>query len=181
MRPTIIRRGKSQQRTTLFAPSSEKFVAKHGKVKRLSDGISLRIVGKSERDKLADALAAMSGDENETPAPSPSARIDQALDTDDAVAAPAPDASVFAPKQRTADLIAQRRLHSQRTAIPILLTCGILLPAIGALKWLAPRDSVFAQWDIWMPLALGQVGVLLLIVAVINMLHVRQALRQGQV
>ena len=144
-------------------------------------------VGKSERDIFADALAAMSqpsasGGADPPPPEStqpPPPRADGLLDdADDVAAAPAPDASVFAPKQRTVDLVAERRLRNQRTAIPILLTCGILLPVTGAFKWLAPRDSVFALWDIWMPLALTAVGVLLLVVAVINMLHVRDALRR---
>jgi hypothetical protein len=136
-----------------------------------------RNVAKSERDKLADALSAMSRGQAATP-PAEPARVDSFEQPDDLVAAPAPDASVFAPKRRTADLVAERRLHNQRTAIPIMLTCGVLLQAIGAFKWLAPRDSIFAQWDVTMPLILSGVGVLLLVVAGINMLHVRDALRR---
>jgi len=137
-------------------------------------------VAKPERDKLADALAAMSGGPEVTP--QEPARIEpvapaDADNDDDEVAAPAPDASVFAPRRRTADLLLESRLHNQRTAIPVLLTCGVLLPLIGSFKWLGPRDSIFAQWDIWMPVILGIAGVLLLVVAVINMLHVRDALR----
>jgi hypothetical protein len=141
-------------------------------------------MAKSERDNLADALAGMSGsDPSDAATPPQTARIERLGSTvddadDDVVAAPAPDASVFAPKRRTADLLLESRLHNQRTAIPVLLTCGVLLPAIGSLKWLAPRDSVFAQWDVTMPLILGIAGVLLLAVAVMNMLHVRDALRR---
>jgi hypothetical protein len=127
--------------------------------------------GESSKDRLADALAAMSGGQA---APIPSNADDENL------AAPAPDQSVFAPRHRTADLLAEQRLRTQRTAIPILLTCGLLLPAIGTLKWLAPADSVFAQWDLFMPLGLGAVGALLVAAAVINMLHVRDALRGQQ-
>jgi hypothetical protein len=143
-------------------------------------------MAKSDRDNLADALAAMSGSEpSDAAAPPQPARIEPLASTiddadDDVVAAPAPDASVFAPKRRTADLLLESRLHNQRTAIPVLLTCGVLLPAIGSLKWLAPRDSVFAQWDATVPLILGIAGVLLLAVAVMNMLHVRDGLRRQQ-
>jgi hypothetical protein len=141
-------------------------------------------VAQSERDKLADALAALSrGHEVTPPQPArlePVAPADAGADDDDEVAAPAPDASVFAPRRRTADLLLERRVHNQRTAIPVLLTCGVILPLIGSFKWLASRDSIFAQWDIWMPVILSIAGVLLLAVAVINMLHVRDALRRRE-
>src|SRR5437773_12097493 len=102
-------------------------------------------MGKSNKDELADALAGMSGPRN----PAESAGIQS---DDDVVAAPSPDASVFAPRHSTAELLTQRRLRAQRTAIPVMLTCGLLLPAIGTLKWLAAGDSVFAQWDAKMPI-----------------------------
>ena len=162
-------------------------------MRRLSDGIFLRIVAEPQRDKLEDlaaALAGMSAGERAAPAPArevapadqSEAEIDDdaaaAPDPDDLVVAPAPDASVFAPKRRTTDLLAEQRLRTQRTAIPILLTCGLLLPAVGSLKWLAPRDSIFAQWDLAMPVILAVVGLMLLGVAAINMLHVRDTLRR---
>src|SRR5213592_377677 len=128
-------------------------------------------MGKSNKDELAAALEGMSGSGN----PAEPAGVERA---DDVAAAPSPDASVFAPRHSTADLLARRRLRAQRTAIPVMLTCGLLLPAIGALKWLAAEDSVFAQWDAKMPILLSLVGVLILAVAVINMLQVRDALRR---
>ena len=150
---------------------------------RKFDGISLTNVAETDRDKLADALAAMSATPS-MPSP-PSAQqsserpsVDTGLDADDVVAAPAPDPSVFAPRHRTADLVLQRRLRAQQTAIPVMLTCGVLLPVIGGFKWLAPRDSFFAQWDVTMPLILSAVGVLMLAAAVMNMLQVRDALRR---
>ena len=159
-------------------------------MRRLSDGIFLTFVAEPGPDKLDDlaaALAGMSADGRAAPPPEVAPR-DQSddeeannttpPDPDDLVAAPAPDASVFAPKRRTADLLAERRLNAQRTAIPILLTCGVLLPAVGSLKWLAPRDSAFAQWDVAMPVILAFVGLMLLGVAAINMLHVRDTLRR---
>jgi hypothetical protein len=135
---------------------------------------------KSQKDQLADALAAMSAGNPSAPAniePTGASAPDAGA-REMSIGAPAPDRSVFAPKFRTADLLAQQRLNTQRTAIPILLTCGVLLPAIGSLKWLAGADSVFAHWDIVLPIVLAVAGVLLLVVAVINMLHVRDALRR---
>jgi len=124
----------------------------------------------SRRHDPADALAAMTGggadDANE-----------RAAADDDMMAAPAPDASVFAPRRSTRDLIAERRIHSRRTLIPILLTCGVLMPAVGALKWLRGPDSPFAAWPIWAPLVLGGCGVVLLLLAMANMMQVRQLMK----
>src|SRR4051812_41409650 len=78
---------------------------------------------------------------------------------DDAVAAPAPDAAVFAPRQSTAALVARQRLEHKRTLIPVLLTSGVLLPAIGSLKWLAGRDTWFADMELWVPLVMSAAGV----------------------
>jgi hypothetical protein len=92
--------------------------------------------------------------------------------------APAPDASVFAPRCSTRDLIAERRIHNRRTLIPILLTCGVLMPAVGSLKWLRGPESAFATWPIWAPLLLVACGVLLLLLAIANMVQVRHMMRR---
>ena len=124
----------------------------------------------------ADALAAMtrgdvSGDSELVSDPAASANSDEIL------AAPAPDPSVFAPRRPTRDLRADRQLHSRRTLIPILLTCGVLMPAVGALKWLRGPESPFAAWPIWAPLVLAGCGLVLLLLAVVNMMQVRQMMR----
>ena len=93
--------------------------------------------------------------------------------------APAPDASVFAPRRSTRDLIAERRIHNRRTLIPILLTCGVLMPAVGSLKWLRGPESPFATWPTWAPLVLVGCGVLLLLLAVANMVQVREMMRRS--
>jgi hypothetical protein len=98
-------------------------------------------------------------------------------DPDDFVAAPAPDESVFAPRQSTAQLLAKERLEQKRMFIPILLTTGVLLPAIASLKWITGPDSVFAEMEAWVPLVLIATGVMLLAMAAINMMQVRHDLR----
>jgi len=129
----------------------------------------------SRKDDPADALAAMTsgaaggGGVNDDPAASAS--------SDDIVAAPAPDASVFAPRRPTRDLVADRQIHNRRTLIPILLTCGVLMPAVGALKWVRGPESPFSAWPVWAPIALGACGVVLLLLAVANMMQVRQMMR----
>jgi len=127
-------------------------------------------MAKSSNDDAADALAAMTGG-NPPAAPDLPSQGDE-----DTVAAPAPDISVFAPRQRTSDLIVQRNLRTHRTAIPILLTTGVLLWSIGLLKWLTPQDSPFAQWPIAMPIVMFVVGLGLLALAYVNMIHVRTQL-----
>jgi hypothetical protein len=132
-------------------------------------------------DELADALASMAagaGDDASQRAPSASTEEQQDAPQDMTMSAPPPDVSVFAPTRSTAELLAERRLRAQRTAIPVMLTCGVLLPAIGCVKWIAADDSVFAQWGLFMPFALAGAGALCLVVAVINMMQVRDALRR---
>ena len=125
----------------------------------------------------ADALAAMTGGGRaEGTDDAHSASYERG--GNDMMAAPAPDVSVFAPRRSTRDLITDRRIHSRRTLIPILLTCGVLLPAVASLKWLRGPDSPFAAWPIWAPLVLGGCGVMLLLLAIANMVQVRHMLRR---
>jgi hypothetical protein len=126
----------------------------------------------SREDDPADALAAMAGGAGDGDA---YADTDERTgDDDEILAAPAPDPSVFAPRRPTRDLIAERRIHNRRTLIPILLTCGVLMPAVGALKWLRGPESPFAAWPMWVPLLLLGCGVVLLLLAAANMMQVRQ-------
>ena len=131
-------------------------------------------MAKSQKDLAAEALAAMTGS---SPPPDPVGEMSYAP-TDDSVAAPAPDVSVFAPRHRTADLVAQRQLDAYQTAIPILLTLGVIFPTVGSLKWLAGESSPFAECDTWVSVVFLLMGAGLLAVGVINMLHVRNVLRQ---
>ena len=83
---------------------------------------------------------------------------------------------MFAPRQSTAALMARQRLEQKRTLIPILLTVGVLLPAIASLKWLAGSDSVFAELELWVPVVMAAAGVMLLGVAAMNIMQVRHEL-----
>jgi hypothetical protein len=160
-----------------------KFPAKRGKVERLSEAFSGTNMANRRDDDPADALAAMTGageggaggeggdDDNGADAPAPAA-------DDDMLGAPAPDASVFAPRRSTRDLVAERRIHNRRTLIPILLTCGVLMPVVGSLKWLMGPESPFAAWSIWAPVMLFLCGPVLLGLAGANMMQVKQMMRQ---
>jgi hypothetical protein len=127
----------------------------------------------SRQHDPADALAAMtSGGGGDA--------VDERVGGDDMMAAPAPDASVFAPRRSTRDLVAERRIRNRRTLIPILLTCGVLMPAVGALKWLRGPESPFSVWPIWAPLALIGFGIVLLLLAVANMMQVRRMMQSSR-
>jgi hypothetical protein len=70
-------------------------------------------------------------------------------------------------------LSAERAIDRKRTFIPILLTCGVLLVVSGAALWVVGVDSAFAILSAGMSLALLGFGALLLGIAVLNMLQVR--------
>jgi hypothetical protein len=104
---------------------------------------------------------------------------------DDAVIVPAPDADVFAPHAAPKESSAGRsiglpRSHEfRRTVIPILLTCGVLLIGIGALRWIGGAESVFSDMSTSLCAALCGVGAFLLIVAALNMLQVKSELAEA--
>jgi hypothetical protein len=155
-------------------------------------------MAKNDRDSLADALSRMShatsgatgegtgGNADEpagiTPAAdgsTPSAGASTPA-YDDQVIAPPPPRSAFAPKRSTRELLAERQLGVKRTVIPILLTCGVLLIAGGALRWIGGVGLPFAAWDARLAAGLIACGFAVLLVGVVNMLHVRDALlRRG--
>ena len=128
-------------------------------------------MAETPRDDAADARAAMTGGAVRTAVEAP-------IGGDFSVAAPAPDPSVFAPKRSTRDLVLERRIHNRRTLIPILLTCGVLMPAVGSLKWLRGADSPFATWPTWAPVVLSLCGLVLLVLAFANMTQVRHMMRR---
>jgi hypothetical protein len=129
-------------------------------------------MAQSHEDDAADALAAMTGG-------SVANDVEPHGVPDEMLAAPAPDASVFAPRRTTRDMLSDRRTRNRRTLIPILLTCGVLMPIVGSLKWLRGVDSPFAAWSIWPPIALSACGLVLLTLAAANMIQVRKSLPRG--
>jgi hypothetical protein len=124
----------------------------------------------------APSSASIEPEQEMTPADYLSAVSDE---DNDAVIAPAPAADVLAhvPSAGSAVLLSRRtRLPSmavQRTLIPILLTCGILLMLTGALHWLSGDASPFAALPDSMSIGMLAGGALIFLIAVANMLHVR--------
>lgn len=67
-------------------------------------------------------------------------------------------------------------LFVRRTLIPILLTLGLLMPALGSAWFLLPPESPFKQSGSELPLAMLVIGPVFLVVAILNILQVRSAL-----
>ena len=138
---------------------------------------------RKRQQEIADALAAMSGAAgagaasagNDAPPPDiQPAETERELARSEAVIPP--------PRVNVTALAAGARLeHSilvKRTLIPILLTLGLLLPAIASLKWLMPPDSPFAAWQPRYAFIVIAAGPFLLLVAALNIISVRHQIRQ---
>src|SRR5207253_2988436 len=71
-----------------------------------------------------------------------------------------------------------KSLASRRTIIPILLTLGVSLPALAGWWCLLDRHAPLKQTGPVVPITLLVVGVVLLLLAVLNMLYVRHELQR---
>ena len=110
-----------------------------------------------EKDDLADALASM-------------------RTVSDSVSRPRSN-----PRSRAVKSVAlDRAIKTRQTLIPVLLTLGVMLPVVGSLKWLSSPESPFRTWDTTAVLLLIAVGVVALLMAGVNMIQVRQLLRQRE-
>jgi hypothetical protein len=96
---------------------------------------------------------------------------------DDETIAAAPDASAFAP--RVARKPAQARIYAnlfyRRTIIPILLTCGVMLPSIGVWSML-DGNAPLADIGTGVEVLLIVVGAVLFVLGMLNAFHVRHIL-----
>lgn len=127
----------------------------------------------------ASALSEISPSRFNGAASAPTASIESA--SEPAPAPPDPQAAPSAPRQSAAQLIARRqllrRLNLRRTLIPVLLTFGVLFPVFGILQFLIDPDSpLSAHHAMWMPLSLFTFGAVMLALAVMNILYVRDQL-----
>lgn len=71
-----------------------------------------------------------------------------------------------------------KSLSFRRTIIPILLTMGVALPALASGWFMLDRDAPLKQTGVVVPLAFFITGAVLLLLAIANMLTVRQQLRE---
>lgn len=69
-----------------------------------------------------------------------------------------------------------KSMEGRRTAIPVLLVSGLMFAVAGALKYVVGEDSPISDFPAWMSISLFAVAAVLIAVAVLNMLQVRQQL-----
>ena len=79
------------------------------------------------------------------------------------------------PKRRSGSAAGLRR-----TMIPILLTTGLMLFVMAGGRWIVPEDAALAQMPGWSAAVLIGLGVLMLILAALNMMAVHHEQQQRQ-
>jgi hypothetical protein len=101
---------------------------------------------------------------------------------------PVDDDRVQMPAPTPQDLMATRRaavrqsnqksqsqsLRTRRTIVPILLTLGVMLPALGGLWFVTDEDSPFRALSVYVPVSLILFGLVLLVAAILNVLYLSQ-------
>lgn len=123
-----------------------------------------KFMAEDDQDDLVDALQSLADGQDHEYVP-------------DVSPAPPPEATGAPASQPARKMIPTRAkspaLYRQRTMIPVLLTCSILLWVFASLRFVVYADSPFAQLPMWGSVAGYIGGVLLLMVAIANMLNVR--------
>ncbi len=103
----------------------------------------------------------------------------QPVDEDDRVIVPAAPLSAFGPRAHArpaARVPMFKTPQFRRTAIPVLLTTGVMLLVVAGLKFVVDPDSVLSTLSVGTCLALAGVAVVLLGIAALNMALVRHQL-----
>lgn len=105
---------------------------------------------------------------------------------DDAVIVPAPTMEQLASPRRSRSATSKvgagappygRSIGVRRTIIPVLLTLGVLLPALGGGWFVLPPESTFKPVGSTLPIVLLALGPLMLLMAAFNMMHVRSVMQ----
>jgi hypothetical protein len=102
---------------------------------------------------------------------------------DDLAIVPAPAPEVFARQKSTPS----RRLASgykslglRRTAVPLLLTWGLMLSALGGLWFTTGPDSPYRNTGMVLPAVLIGLGLVLFAAGILNALHIRHLLQTSK-
>ena len=103
----------------------------------------------------------------------------QVIDDDDRVIVPAPTADVFLHHGTGASArrAPARRLSLRRTLIPILLTAGLILFALGLLRFLWTENNPLAGLQPWLVAIMFAFALVLWGLAAVNMLAVKHQLQ----
>ena len=119
---------------------------------------------------------------HDEPAPSEGGDwIGPAPEDDDAMLAPAPDASFLAAHSLSYKSPVVRKAQSpgaRQTMVPILLTSGTLLIVFGLLKFLLGPDSPYSNLPGWVVAMVGGMGALLVGLGIFNALQVKAHLER---
>ena len=156
-------------------------------------------MARHERDELADALAGMASGQPVAPAPKSPAHREIAQvpadlnDAAEALSSATPQAvgehassqphaasvplRASATKTQSLSHVLAQNIEYKRTLIPILLTCGVLIPVLGALPWFL-SDSMIGQMPTWAIACAFTTGAVLLALAIANMVQVKHQLDQ---
>jgi len=74
----------------------------------------------------------------------------------------------------------QETLRTRRTIVPILLTLGVMLPILGGLWFVTDEDSPFRALSIFVPIGLIVAGLIVLVVALLNVSYLSKSLKQAK-
>jgi membrane associated rhomboid family serine protease len=102
---------------------------------------------------------------------------------DDSVIVPPPPKEFLAhataaPSRPQIALLQTKSLEARRTAIPVLLTSGVIFAVAGALRFVMGDESPLADFPAWMSFALFALAGVCLCIAILNMVQVRAQLAQ---
>jgi hypothetical protein len=101
---------------------------------------------------------------------------------DDAVIVPAPGMDAFVRHRRTPLPApgANQAVQFRRTLVPILLTLGLMLPALAGLWFMADDGSPFKLVGRWLPFALLGLGAVLLSLGLVNIMVLKHQLKPAK-
>jgi hypothetical protein len=72
-----------------------------------------------------------------------------------------------------------QKLDYRQTLIPVLLTAGLCLLALGATKWFCAPDTRLGAQPVWMAVVWLAVGGVALVLGLLNMIQVKVAMEQA--
>lgn len=105
------------------------------------------------------------------------------VEDDDSVIVPAAPMEYLgharvAPQQKRIGMLRTKSVEARRTAIPILLVCGVMFALGGTLKFVVGDESPISDFPIWMPIVLFVLALGSISIAVLNMLQVGKLLAE---
>jgi hypothetical protein len=119
--------------------------------------------------------------ESSVPEPTPAQPEEPAFvsdEDDDVVVAPAPEPEAFIARKPTTITTHGPSLEFRRTLIPILLTFGVALPLTGIWWFTLDSERPLKVLGLFFPITMMVLGVILLLLAILNMAQVKRLMQQ---